>query len=82
MDMASNRPHTRGALRAMDSELPDLIMRSDITPPSTPPRKPATAGNAAIKPAFNIVMWRSLTRYTGNQVRKKYVSVLMQYWPM
>ncbi|MNM87996.1 hypothetical protein D3C81_1001930 [compost metagenome] len=54
---------------------------SEITPPNTPPMKPQMAGREATKPAFRIDMPRACTRYTGNQVRKKYVSTLMQYWP-
>lgn len=48
-------------------------------PPSTPPAKPQIAGSAATKPAVRMEKPRSLTRKTGNHVRKKYVSVMMQY---
>src|SRR5690349_4772853 len=78
----SNMPTTIGTLRATVSEKPLRIRKSEKMPPSTPPTNPHTAGNAATKPALRMDMPRSLTRYTGNHVRKKYVSVVMQYWLM
>ncbi|MNC32148.1 hypothetical protein D3C75_804920 [compost metagenome] len=71
MVVDSSRPQTIGSLREKVSELPRRNSQSEITPPSTPPMKPQTAGSEAMKPALRMVMPRSCTRYTGNQVRKK-----------
>ncbi|HUO40404.1 MAG TPA: hypothetical protein VMU34_22295 [Mycobacterium sp.] len=54
---------------------------SETKSPRMPPAKPHRAGSEAMIPAARIDMWRSWTRYTGNQVRKNHVLVLMKYCP-
>ena len=75
-------PSTMGTLRAVESEQPRRKRKSEITPPRMPPAKPKSAGTEAAKPALRMDMPRACTRYTGNQVIKKYVMALMQYWAM
>ena len=62
MVMESSIPSTIGVLRAMFSEPVRRINQSEITPPSTPPTKPHTAGMEATKPALRIDMPRACTR--------------------
>jgi hypothetical protein len=62
MTIDSSMPPMIGALRARVSEPVRRSNWSEMAPPSSPPKKPHSAGYTAATPACRMVRPRSLTR--------------------